>query len=142
MNLYPEIKVKLDGGAFLPERAHDTDAGADIRTPFDLVVPPHDSVIVATGVHVQTPPNCVTMVKSKSGLNIKHWITTEGVIDEGFSGEIVVKIYNHGPVAKEFKRGDKITQIVVMPVLYPTYVESDKIKSGDRGINGYGSTGR
>ena len=142
MDFHPNISVKLDKGAFLPERAHDTDAGADIRTPFDLVVPPHDSVIVATGVHVQTPPNCVTMIKSKSGLNIKHDITSEGVVDEGFSGEIIVKLYNHGNRDKYFKRGDKITQIVVMPVLYPTYVESDKIESGDRGINGYGSTGR
>jgi len=142
MDFYPEIKVRLDEGAFLPERAYDTDAGADIRTPIDIILEPHSSFIVATGVHIQTPPNCVTMVKSKSGLNIKHSILTEGVIDEGFSGEIMVKLYNHGKMTKYFKRGDKITQIVVMPVLYPTYTEVDKIKSGDRGTNGYGSTGK
>ena len=137
-----EIKVKLDEGAFLPERAHDTDAGADIKTPIDFILEPHSSFIIATGVHVETPANCVTMVKSKSGLNIKHDITAEGVIDEGFSGEIMVKLYNHGGRTKYFKRGDKITQIVVMPVCYPTYVESDKIAFGERGNNGYGSTGR
>jgi dUTP pyrophosphatase len=82
------------------------------------------------------------MVKSKSGLNIKHDITAEGVIDEGFSGEVMVKLYNHGNRNKEFKRGDKITQVVVLPVMYPTYVEKDKIAYGDRGVNGYGSTGR
>lgn len=142
MEWYPNISVKLDDGAFLPERAHDTDAGADIRTPIDIILEPHSSFIVQTGVHVQTPEHCVTMVKSKSGLNIKHDITTEGVIDEGFSGEIIVKLYNHGGRTKYFKRGDKITQIVVMPVLYPTYVEADKIEAGDRGTNGYGSTGR
>jgi dUTP pyrophosphatase len=137
-----EINVKLDEGAFIPERAHDTDAGADIRTPIDIVVEPHDSVIIATGVHVETPPNCVTMIKSKSGLNIKNNITSEGVIDEGFSGEVMVKLYNHGPIAKQFKRGDKITQIVVLPVVYPTYVQAERISYGDRGVNGYGSTGR
>lgn len=142
MEWYPEIKVKLDDGAFLPVRAHDTDAGADIFTPVDIILEANSSFIVATGVHIETPPNCVTMVKSKSGLNIKHDIVAEGVIDEGFSGEIVVKLYNLGPRTKYFKRGDKITQIVVMPVVYPTYKEADKIACGDRGINGYGSTGR
>lgn len=142
MDLYPEIRVKLDEGAFLPERAHDTDAGADIKAPFAFEIPPHESYTVQTGVHVQTPPNCVTMVKSKSRLNIKYGITCEGVIDEGFSGEIIVKLYNNSNMYHHFDRGDKITQIVVMPVLYPTYIESDKIESGDRGTNGYGSTGR
>lgn len=142
MDLYPEIKVKLDEGAYLPERAHDTDAGADIRTPYDIEVPPHDSAIVATGVHIETPPNCVTMIKSKSGLNIKYNITAEGVIDEGFSGEILVKLYNHGNTTKRFLKGDKITQVIILPVLYPTYVQADNIAYGDRGTHGYGSTGR
>lgn len=142
MEWYPEIKVKLDDGAFLPVRAHDTDAGADIFTPVDIILDANSSFIVATGVHIETPPNCVTMVKSKSGLNIKHDIVSEGVIDEGFSGEIVVKLYNFGHRTKYFKRGDKITQIVVMPVMYPSYKKVDKIACGDRGINGYGSTGR
>lgn len=142
MNFYPEINVKLDDGAFLPERAHDTDAGADIRTPIAFEIPPHDSFTVQTGVHVETPPNCVTIVKSKSGLNIKYGITSEGVIDEGFAGEVIVKLYNNSGMYHHFDRGDKITQIVVMPVLYPTYKLANKIKFGDRGVNGYGSTGR
>lgn len=142
MDFYPNISVKLDDGAFLPERAHDTDAGADIRTPIAFEIPPYGSFIVQTGVHIETPQNCVTMVKSKSGLNIKYGITSEGVIDEGFSGEIIVKLYNNSGMYHYFNKGDKITQIVVMPVLYPAYIEVDKIKSGDRGINGYGSTGK
>ena len=87
-----KINVSLDSGAYLPERAHDTDAGADIRTPLDIVVPARGSAIVATGVHIETPANCVAMLKSKSGLNVKRGIVSEGVIDEGFTGEIIVKL--------------------------------------------------
>lgn len=136
------LMVKLDDGAYLPERAHATDAGADIRTPYGLTIPVGGTAVVRTGVHVQLPPSTVGMVKSKSGLHVNEGITTEGVIDEGYSGEIVVKLHNRGRMQKRFERGDKIAQLVVMPVLYPTYVECETIKGGDRGDNGFGSTGR
>lgn len=136
------IKVKLSPVAFLPERAHDTDAGADIRTPEGFTLKAHDSEIVATGVHVELPPNTVGMLKSKSGLNVKHGIVSEGVIDEGFSGEILVKLYNLSDHDHYFLRGDKITQLVVMPVHYVTYEQADEIQGGERGDAGYGSTGR
>lgn len=135
------INVKLSPNAFLPERFHDTDAGADIRTPETFRLAPHNSEIVFTGVHVELPPNTVGMVKSKSGLNMRKSIITEGVIDEGYGGEIVVKLYNLGDEAHVFNRGDKIAQLVVMPVHYPEYQKVDEIKSGDRGSNGFGSTG-
>ena len=136
------VNVKLDPGAFMPERAHRTDAGADIRTPIDFIIMPGEGFIVGTGVHVETPPGCVSMLKSKSGLNVNHGIVSEGVIDEGYDGEIIVKLYNHGNRAKSFKRGDKITQLVIMPVHYPTFEEADSIGSGDRGSSGFGSTGK
>lgn len=66
----------------------------------------------------------------------------EGVVDEGFTGEVVVKLYNHGPRFHRFRRGDKITQLVIVPVLYPTYEQADEIAGGERGDAGYGSTGR
>lgn len=136
------IKTKLSPLAYLPERAHDTDAGADIRTPEAFTIEAHDSQIVFTGVHVQLPPNTVGMLKSKSGLNIKHGIVSEGVIDEGYSGEIVVKLYNLGDFAYRFERGDKITQLAILPVIYADYEQVDEIQGGARGRNGHGSTGR
>lgn len=140
--LRPSVRVTLDEGAYLPRRAHDTDAGADIRTPRGFILPPFWHATIRTGVHVETPPHCATMIKSKSGLNVKHDITSEGVVDEGFTGEVVVKLYNHGPRFHRFRRGDKITQLVILPVLYPTYEQADEIAGGERGDAGYGSTGR
>lgn len=141
VNTFPAIKVKLDEGAFLPERAHDTDAGADLRTPKDFTLSGMSSATIDTGVHVELPPHTVGMLKSKSGLNVKDGIVSEGVIDFGYTGSLVVKLYNHSRFAKAFRRGDKISQLVVMPVLFPTYIESDSIDGGERGDAGFGSTG-
>lgn len=136
------MQIKLDDGAFMPERAHDTDAGADLRCREEFVLYGRTSAIVDTGVHVQLPHGTVGMLKSKSGLNVNYGITSEGVIDEGYTGSIVVKLYNHSDTAHRFLAGDKITQLVVMPVEYPTFEQVDEIQGGERGDDGYGSTGR
>lgn len=137
-----KFKLDADKGALLPVRAHATDAGADILTPRSFLLPARSSAIIRTGVHVELPPNTVGMLKSKSGLNIFHDIVGEGVIDEGFDGEIVVKLYNLGDKPYRFERGDKIIQLVVLDVHYPEIVQADEISGGERGDAGYGSTGR
>lgn len=137
-----ELRVRLDKGAYLPQRAHDTDAGLDLRTPVDAYVRAGGSTVIDTGVHIQLPPGTVGLLKSKSGLNVKDGIVSEGVIDEGYTGTILVKLYNHGTEAKQFTRGDKITQLVVLPVLYVKVEQAEEIQGGPRGDNGYGSTGR
>lgn len=137
-----ELRVRLDEGAYLPQRAHDTDAGLDLRTPVDAYVRAGESTVIDTGVHIQLPPGTVGMLKSKSGLNVKDGIVSEGVIDEGYTGSITVKLYNRGTEAKQFIRGDKITQLVVLPVLYVNVEQTEEIQGGPRGDNGYGSTGR
>lgn len=137
------LPVQLDPGAYMPERAHRLDAGLDLRSPVDILVPcSGGSAIIDTGVHVQLPPDSVGMLKSKSGLNVKHGIVSEGVIDCGYDGSITVKLYNHSGTAYQVKRGDKISQLVILPVLRPTPVQVDKIEGGERGNNGFGSTGR
>lgn len=137
-----KLRVRLDEGAYLPQRAHDTDAGMDLRTPVDAYIRAGGSTVIDTGVHIQLPAGTVGMLKSKSGLNVKDGIVSEGVIDEGYTGTILVKLYNHGTEAKQFTRGDKITQLVVLPVLYPRVEQAEEIQGGPRGDNGYGSTGR
>lgn len=141
-DLYPNIDVQLDEGAFLPTRAHDTDAGADLRCREDFTVKAGKSVQINTGVHVQLPPNTKGEIKSKSGLNVNHGIITTGLIDEGFSNVIKVRVYNLSDEDYNFERGDKVTQLCVSPVCYPSYSQVDKVKGGARGDNGYGSTGR
>ena len=136
------MKIKLDRGAFIPTRAHGTDAGADLRSPIDAVVPAMGSRVIDTGVHIQLPHGYVGMLKSKSGLNVEHDITSEGVIDEGYTGAIKVKLYNHGDAPYKIERYDKITQLVIMPCEYVDFDVVDKIDDSERGDGGFGSTGR
>lgn len=136
------MKIKLDRGAFIPVRAHGTDAGADLRSPIDTVVPARGSRVIDTGVHIQLPRDCVGMLKSKSGLNVKYGITSEGVIDEGYTGPIKVKLYNHGEKDYVIERGDKITQLVVVPCRYLYFDLVDYLEDSERGGEGFGSTGR
>lgn len=135
------MKVKLDEGAYPLERAHPTDAGLDIRTPKDVLVRPKQSATIHTGVHVQLPPGTAGLIVSKSGLNVMDNITSTGLIDEGYTGEIVVKLYNHGTGHKILQKGDKISQLVVIPVVYEDVEIVDEITGGPRGDNGFGSTG-
>ena len=136
------MKVMLDSGAFAPTRAHKTDAGLDLRSPICVKVPARGSVVIDTGVHVELPNGTVGFLKSKSGLNVNHDITSDGVIDVGFTGTIKVKLYNHGAKTYQVLRGDKITQLVVFDCRFPDLEIVDELEATERGENGFGSTGR
>lgn len=136
------MKVTLDMDSYIPTRAHSTDAGLDLRSPVDFVIPPGGSVVIDTGVHVQLPDNTVGLLKSKSGLNVKNSIVSEGVIDVGYTGSIRVKLYNHGNHRYKGKAGDKISQLLVLPCLFPEIELVAELDETERGANGFGSTGR
>lgn len=136
------MKIKLDAGAYKPTRAHDTDAGLDICAMKKGLVRAGQSMVFHTGVHIQLPPNTAGLFVSKSGLMINHDITATGLVDEGYDGEIMVKLFNHGNTDYMVEAGDKIGQLVVMPVLYEPVLIVDSIASGKLGGAGFGSTGK
>ena len=136
------MEIMLDNGAYTPSRGHKADAGLDLRTPKAVTVPAYGNAIVDTGVHVALPHGCAGLLVSKSGLNVKHDITSTGLIDEGYTGSIVVKLYNHGSEDHEFEAGDKVTQMVVIPVICEPLEQVSAFNATERGDNGFGSTGR
>lgn len=136
------MKIKLDEGAFMPTRAHEDDAGLDLYAMERKVIPAYGSEIFNTGVHIELPKGTVGMLKSKSGLNVKHGLTSEGVIDVGYTGSICVKLYNNSDLGYVVQKGDKISQLVIMPILRPTLEQVDSLEETDRGGGGFGSTGR
>lgn len=153
------MKIKLDKGAIMPTRAHDTDAGLDLYSRESKVVPAGGSAIFDTGVHIELPRIHIMddmfvgrdwqnefptagLIKSKSGLNVNHGITSEGVIDMGYTGSIVVKLYNHGKEDYQVTAGDKISQLVILPILTPSLELVDKLEETERGDNGFGSSGK
>lgn len=136
------MRIVIDKNAFMPTRAHETDAGLDLYSPIDITVPARGSAIIDTGVHVQLPKGTAGFIKSKSGLNVKYDITSEGVIDVGYTGSITVKLYNHGETDYQVQRGDKISQLVIVQIITPHLMAVDKLDDSERGDNGFGSTGR
>lgn len=137
------MKIKLDKGAWMPTRAHSTDAGLDLYAMETKVVPALGSAIFDTGVHVELPIGTAGFLKSKSGLNVKHGITSEGVIDAGYTGSIVAKLYNNSTADYTVRAGDKITQLVILPIYAPVLeLTFDELEETERGDGGFGSTGR
>ena len=136
-----KTKVMLDEGAIMPTRAHELDAGYDLYSRETVFLPMYENRVFDTGVHVQIPNGYVGMIKSKSGLNINHNLLSEGVIDSGYTGSIRVKLYNNGNQNLTIQKGQKISQLVIMPILTPEFEIVDELEETERGTGGFGSTG-
>ena len=136
------MKSMLDNGAKMPTKAHRADAGFDLYSRETVIVSAKESATFDTGVHMQIPEGFVGFLKSKSGLNVKHGITSEGVIDSGYTGSIVVKLYNHSGKDYKVQIGDKISQIVLLPIAMTDLELVKDFENSERGNNGFGSSGR
>jgi dUTP pyrophosphatase len=136
-----KIKIVLDPGAIIPTRAHKDDAGLDLYSTKDAVIFRDGSEIFDTGVHVAIPQGYVGFLKSKSGLNINNGLQSAGVIDSGYTGSIRVKLYNHSHEMVRIKRGQKISQLVILPIITPELELVDDLEDTERGDGGFGSSG-
>lgn len=137
-----KVKIKLDADAIMPTRAYEDDGGLDLHATKDQIVPGRGSAIFDTGVHVQLPPFTTGLVVSKSGLNFNHDIQNDGLIDIQYRGSIKIKLYNHGDKDYMVRRGDKISQLVVVDIHIPRLQLVDELDETERGERGFGSTGR
>lgn len=137
-----KIRVQLDEGAFLPERAYPEDAGADLRTPYGFTLWPGEYKAINTGVHVEIPKEYMIDVRSKSSLMRDYGIFTDSTIDSGYSGSITVFLFNFSKKIAIFKAGHKIAQIVFTKIETPEFELVERIEGGERGNRGFGSSGR
>ena len=136
------IKYTMARWAYPPFRAHNTDAGLDLRAASSDIIPPHGSKEFDTGISIQIPKNHAGIIISKSGLNFKYGINATGLIDSGYTGTIKVKLYNHSDEKVVINRGDKITQLVIVPIITYKLKLVDKLAKTLRGEKGFGSSGR
>ena len=139
------MKIMLDKNAKKPMKAHEMDGGFDLFAPEGAFVEPNGTVVIDTGVHIELPPNTVGLLVSKSGLNVKNDITSTGLIDSGFTGSIKVKLYNHKGSAYMINKGDKISQLVILPIVPIKNSDLEiveELEATERGDNGFGSSGR
>ena len=138
-----KICVMLDENAVMPTRAHDEDAGLDLYAKLgdSKIIYGKGSAVFDTGVHVLIPKGYAGLLVSKSGLNVKNGITSTGLIDSGYVGSICVKLDNHSDRSFFVYGGQKISQLVLIPVETPQLVVVDELPETERGSGGFGSTG-
>lgn len=135
--LYPDAQV--------PSYAHDADSGMDLVAYEALVIPAAEWRLVGTGIAIELPHLTEAQVRPRSGLAAKHGITvlnSPGTIDEGYRGEIKVILMNHSQQDFSVRKGMKIAQMVIAPVLRPAVeIGEDDMSETTRGAKGFGSTG-
>lgn len=129
----------------LPHYAHPGDAGADLVSAEALRLAPGERALVPTGVRIALPDGYVAFVVPRSGLAAKHGITivnSPGTVDAGYRGEIKVSLLNtDSSSAYDVAVGDRIAQLIIMPVTRATFIPVDELPDSTRGDGGFGSTG-
>jgi len=138
---------KIHEDAVLPSYAYPTDSGFDLCSVEEITIEPFGRALIPTGLKFNIPPGFEIQVRPKSGLAIKEGITvlnTPGTVDQGYSGELKVIVFNTNNKTFTVKNKMKIAQAVLCPVAsgkFVTIVEVDNVEETDRGDNGFGSTG-
>lgn len=143
-----EIKfLKIDEHAKLPTCNNDApetgDSGYDIYACEDCIVPPRGSEVVPTGIVVGfITPGYWFRIEGRSGLGFKHGIAPHnGIIDNGYRGDLGVKLYNHSLQPYFIKAGDRIAQLILYPLIHAKISWTDDIHETKRGNQGFGSSG-
>jgi len=141
-----ELRVKrLDRELPLPSYAHEGDAGLDLLSSEDVTLAPGQRTLIGTGIAVAIPEGYAGFVQPRSGLALRHGLSfanTPGLIDSHYRGEIrVIAVNLDRERSIEIRRGDKIAQLVVQPIVRCELVEAEQLDPTARGEGGFGSTG-
>lgn len=138
---------KLRPGAKLPSFGSQQAAGADLyaclEEPVDIL--PGQTKFIPTGLAMEIPVGYAGLIYARSGLACKQDLAPAnkvGVVDSDYRGEFMIALHNHGSIARTVEHGERVAQLVVTPVLIPQYVEAEELTDTDRGIGGFGSTGK
>ena len=142
------IRVKkLNPKAIIPTYGSTEAAGADLYACLSepLTVAPGETVWVSTGVALEVPKGCAGLVYARSGLACKRGLAPAnkvGVVDSDYRGEVKVVLLNHSKEPQTIEHGERIAQFVITPVLTPAYQEVTELNETERGVGGFGSTGK
>lgn len=137
-----DLLTVLDSPDLLPTRAHAGDAGADLRAAEDAILYPGEVLVIRTGVKLVIPYQYAGLVRGRSGLTRKGIIVLEGTVDCQYRGEIGVMMVSFKDGQTLIRKGDRIAQLVIVPVGLPSFMVVDSLPGSERGENGFGSSGR
>ncbi len=133
---------RLVPGAILPTRAHPHDAGLDLYALDDVTLEPGDGSLVKTGIAVAVPEGHVGLIADRSSLAKRGLKTAGGVIDAGYRGELGILLWNISGQVQRLKKGERLAQLLIVPVATPAVRETDDLGATARGDGGFGSTGK
>lgn len=139
------IKVKkLHPDATLPTYAHPGDAGADLYAVRDDVVLSHEILRVGCGFALEIPPGYEGQVRPRSSLALRGITVANapGTLDPSYRGEVQVLLYNRGAEPFYVSKGDRVAQLVIVPVTRAAFQETEELEPSERGEGGFGSSGR
>ena len=143
MTLPDELAAtKLDAKATLPTRAHADDAGLDLYALEDMELSPGQGGLARTGIAVAVPAGHAGLVCDRSSLARRGLKTAGGVIDAGYRGELGVVLWNISSSVQTLKAGERVAQLLIVPVATPAVREVSNLDATARGANGFGSTGK
>lgn len=134
--------LRLDSRATLPTRAHVHDAGLDLYLLEDSEILPLQGAILRTGIAMAVPERHVGLVRDRSSMAKRGLKTAGGVIDSGYRGEIQIVLRNLTQESVHLKSGERIAQLLILPIVTPAVLEVKELDSTSRGEGGFGSTGR
>lgn len=139
--------VKLDQRATVPTYGTEFSAGADLYNlqGEDVVIPPHATVMIHTGLAVELPEGYCGLIFARSGLASKRGLAPAnkvGVVDSDYRGEWMVALHNHSDKEATVEGGERIAQAVIVPYVRADFEEADSLSDTDRGAGGFGSTGK
>ena len=144
MNKNIEIEIQLiSPNGKVPSQKHASDIGYDISSSNDVTLKSNEVPLVNTGIAISLPQQCAGFVLPRSGLSTKHKITlinSPGLIDPGYTGELLVPLMNHGGKDYEIKAGDRIAQLVLVNTHGVDFKVVDSLPETDRSSGGFGST--
>ena len=144
MNKNIEIELQLiNDNAIVPSRKHDSDIGYDISSSIDVLIPSKEVQLINTGIAINLPNQCAGFVLPRSGLASKHKITlinSPGLVDPGYTGELMVPLINHGSSDYQIKIGDRIAQLVLINTNSVEFKIVKNLPDTDRSTGGFGST--
>jgi dUTP diphosphatase len=136
----PKCEVSGDN---IPAYSHAGDAGADLRSSTDAVIPARGKTLVATGIRLKLPTGHVGLIWPRSGLAVKHALDCgAGVIDSEYRGEVKVLLFNHSDADYSIKKGDRIAQLIVQKYEKVDFIPVESLEETTRGSQGFGSTGK
>ncbi len=142
--MHLEVLLIAEPG-FEPVYAKPGDAGCDLRSTEDLVIPAGGRALVGTGVKIAMPDGFVGLVHPRSGLAVKHGITVlnaPGTIDAGYRGEIMVPLLNTSSEDFVISKGDRIAQLLFQKIEIARFIPVEILPESSRGETGFGSSGK